>query len=76
MYPFFIFESSIPQYKRDGEKWKLDLSQCPNGHLIVYFYVQLEINFENIELKTNEGEVCGCVWVSQPDLLAVLNRDH
>lgn len=76
MYPYFIFESSIPQYRRDGEKWKLDLSRCPNGHLIVYFYVQLEIEFEKIELKTNTDEVCGCVWVSQPDLLAVLNRDH
>jgi len=39
MHPYFIFESSIPQYIRDGKKWKLDLSQCPNGHLIVYFYV-------------------------------------
>lgn len=76
MKPFFAFESSIPGYKIVGEQLKMNFDTCPTGHLIIYFFVKLQVSCDTVVLKTNTGEVEACVWVGNDDMSEVLNRNH
>ena len=74
--PFFAFESSIPSVYRDkNNRAKLDLVNCPMGHLIVYFYVRLGVPSSEISVNLCEREVAACVWLSPSQMQSVLNSD-
>lgn len=62
--PYFAFESSIP-VGWDTQTHKYDYLSCPIGHLIIYFYVKLDVPHEDIEIKLQPNEVAACVWLNR-----------
>lgn len=72
--PFFGFESSIPPYDRETGKYYR--RKCPQGHLIIYFHVKVDVRAEKITLNLQASEVAAAAWLTRDQLFKVMNRDQ
>lgn len=73
--PYYAYESSIPT------KWFQDTAtydkvSCPLGHLIIYFYIKLDVSSTEIKVKLEPKEVAACAWLDRNQLQKILNRSH
>lgn len=70
LFPYFAYESSMPQ-KLNGE---FTLALCPIGHLIITFYVKLNLNAVDIPVTLDANEVQAAVWMDKRSIELAFNQ--
>ena len=75
--PYYAFESSIPTgWTKDSRRDNYNPVGCPIGHLIVYFYVKIDLHNDEIDINLSPHEVAACVWLNREQMQHVLFRNH
>jgi hypothetical protein len=71
--PFFVFESAVAKW--DFKTRQLEHEKCPFGHLVIFFEVKLSVKSEVIKLTLDPAEVSSSIWIDQPILAKILDKE-